>query len=81
MKSIVKLMSVGLCSSPSLLTWAIHHYGHKPDRPKLRRVFTEGYGLTDACADDLLSGRVPFNVENGDVTFEYESGKAQKDKK
>jgi len=76
-RTTVKLLSVEMCDTPSLLTWAINGYRFKADRPKLRRVFTDGYGLTDKCADDLLSGRVPFQVEDGNAVFKYEAGKAK----
>jgi hypothetical protein len=78
MKTTVKLLSVEMLDTPSLLRWAINGYRFKRDRAKLRRVFTDGYGLTDLCADDLLSGRVPFTVEDGHAVFEYEEGKARR---
>ena len=77
MKTTVKLLSTEMCDTPSLLRWAINGYRFKQDRAKLRRVLTEGFGLTAKCADDLLSERDPFEVEDGHVLFEYEQGKAR----
>lgn len=77
MMTTVKLLSTDMCYTPSLLRWAIEGYKFKRDRPKFRRVLTAGFGLTAKCADDLLSGRVPFTVDEGHVLFEYD-GKARR---
>lgn len=78
MKTTVKLLSTEMLNTPGLLSWAINGYHFPQDRAQLRRVFTQGFGLTRKCADDLLSGRVPFRVEDGHAVFEYEQGKARK---
>jgi hypothetical protein len=71
----VRLTSTPMIHTPGILRWAINGYKFKKDRKALRKVFTDGYNLTDKAADDLLSERIPHAIEGDAVTFEYEAGK------
>lgn len=57
--------------TPGMLAWAINGYHFEKDRKYLRNVFVKGWNLPAKVADALLSGKVPYvvNDENGAVTF------------
>lgn len=65
------LTSTPLVFTPGLVAWGVNGYHFKRDRKAIRKVFTEGYNLPDADAEALLSGKVPYvvNDENGTVSF------------
>jgi hypothetical protein len=56
-------------------------YKFKRDRKAMAAVFTEGFGLTDQCAHDLLSGKIPHTIQGDSVVFEYPSGQWRKESK
>ena len=73
-KDAIRLKSTSLCNTPGILAWAMNGYKFKSDRKAMAAVFTEGFGLTDQCAHDLLSGKIPHSIEGDSVVFEYPSG-------
>ena len=68
-----RLESTPLIHTPGIVRWGIHHY--KTDRRHVTKVFTEGWNLPAPAAKALLSGAVPYTLEdNGEtVVFEVEA--------
>jgi hypothetical protein len=67
-----RLASSGLVNTPGVLRWAINGYHFPKDRKAMARVFIEGWGIPEAAAHALLSGKAPYTVEkNGVVVFEH----------
>jgi hypothetical protein len=72
-----RMQSSGLIHTPGMIRWGINGYHFKKDRAKLRRVFTEGWGLPDKVIAALLSGAVPYTVDAEEaVVFTYEERKS-----
>jgi hypothetical protein len=71
-KTVVRLTSCSMVNTAGLLRWAMNGYKFKKDRKSLRRVFAEGYGLTDDVAHRLLLGEIPHTIEGDEVVFEVE---------
>jgi hypothetical protein len=69
------LRSSGFVHTPGMLAWAINGYHFPDDRKYLRSVFVKGWNLPNKVADALLSGKLPYTVndENGTVSFEVAS--------
>lgn len=65
-----RLTSTDLCYTPGIVRWAQQGASHKRDRPKLLRVFTEGYGLPRAAARKLIDGDCLIDDATGVVTVE-----------
>lgn len=65
-----RLGSSEMVHAPGVVRWAVNGYAFTKDRPYLRRVFIDGWGLPSAAADALLSGKVPYTVEGETVVFE-----------
>jgi hypothetical protein len=66
--------------TPGILRWARNGCKLKRDRKALAAVFTDGFGLTDQCAHDLLSGRIPHSIDGNSVVFEYPKDQWRKEK-
>jgi hypothetical protein len=66
-----RLGSSPMIHTPGMVRWAINGYHFKKDRAYLANVFVAGWGLPKKAVDALLSGKVPYTVndENGTVTF------------
>ena len=79
--SNIRLTSNALCNTPGVLRWAMHGYKFKRDRKAMVAVFTEGYGLTEQCARDLLSGKTPHIIDVDAVVFEYPANEWRKEVK
>ena len=62
-----------MINTPSLLRWAINAYKSKKGRKAIVRIFTEGFGLTAKCVEDLLSGKITHKIEGENVIFEGET--------
>jgi hypothetical protein len=56
--------------TPGLLKWAMSGYQFK-DKKSLIEVF-KSYNLSDQCVHDLLSGKIPYEVIEETVVFEYD---------
>ena len=71
MTKTYNLTSTPLINTPGLVAWGVSGYHFKSDRKAIRRVFVDGYSLPEAAADALLSGKVPYSVndENATVSF------------
>ena len=65
------MQSSPMVHTPGMVRWGINGYHFEKDRKAIRRVFTEGWSLPAKAVDALLSGKVPYTVndENGTVTF------------
>ena len=63
--------------TPGILRWAQHGYKFKSDRKRMLNLFMQGYGLSEECATDLLSGAMPVEVDedSGTVTFTHHNPK------
>jgi len=72
-------LSCELCHTPGMLRWAMNIYKSKRDRKAPAAVFTDGFGFTDQCAHDLLSGRIPHSIDGDSVVFEYPKGPWRKE--
>lgn len=77
----IRLKSTSLCNTPGILAWAMNGYKFKSDRRAMAAVFTEGFGLTDQCAHDLLSGKTTHSIEGDSVVFVYPRGQWRKESK
>jgi len=75
----VELMSSQGVYTPGLLKWAINRFGR--DRKTMVRLFMDGYNLTKRAADDLLSEKIPHDIDGDSVVFEYEAGKVFRSEK
>jgi hypothetical protein len=73
MQHVMRLGSSPLIHTPGIFRWAQHGYKFKEDRQRMINIFVEGYGLTKKCANDILSGRVPVEIdeESGTVSFAH----------
>jgi|LakMenEpi03Aug12_release.lakeMendotaPanAssembly.Ray.scaffolds.fasta_scaffold703396_2 hypothetical protein len=73
MRDIVKftLQSNPMVHTPGLLKWAMDGYRSRKGRKNLREVF-KSYNLSDKCVNDLLSGKIPYEVIEETVVFEYD---------
>ena len=71
----VELKSTSGVYTPGLIKWAINGYRFKRDRKAMVRLFMDGYNLTKRAADDLLSEKIPHDIDGDSVVFEYEAGK------
>jgi len=70
-KSKFNLQSTPMIHTPGILKWAMNGYQFKKDRKKLREVF-KAYGLSNKCVHDLLSGKIPYEIVDECVRFEYD---------
>ena len=73
----IRLTSTSLMHTPGILRWAQHGYKFKSDRKRMLDLFIDGYGLTKECATDLLSGKMPVEIDedSGTVTFTHHNPK------
>lgn len=69
-KHTYRLQSTDMIYTPGIVAWAKNGYAFKDDRPKLVRLMVESYGLHEDVADGLLSGEIPYTVEDDMVVFD-----------
>lgn len=62
------LSSTPMCCTPGLVRWAQNGAKFKKDRPVMRRVLMEGYGLPERAADAILDGKCEIDDANEVVT-------------
>ena len=67
------LTSTEFCHTPGIVRWAQNGARFKRDRPKMVKVFTEGYGLPKAAAEKLLDGDCTINDNDGTVSVTVEN--------
>lgn len=57
--------------APRLVAWAKSSYRSDANRPALRKVFANGFGLPDYVADMLLHGEIDYTIDaENAVVFE-----------
>lgn len=66
----VKLTSTGFVHTPGIIRWAENGYRFKPQREQLLNVITSTYGLDKDTVHKLLTGEIPYTVEDDAVIFE-----------
>jgi hypothetical protein len=55
--------------APGLIRWAISGAQFPEDRPQMIRIISEGWNIPADAAEALLTGKVPFEVEDEAVVF------------
>lgn len=65
-KKTYRLASAAWVYTPNVVRWAIAGYWHEPDRETIMNVL-RGWDLPDHAIEALLTKKVPYTVEEGDV--------------
>lgn len=66
-----RLHSAPLVHTPGLLAWAMNAYHFPEDRPQMLKIMTETFDkVPTKTMDDLLAGKIPYQVEGDTIIFE-----------
>lgn len=69
-EKVYKLGSSPAVYAPGIIAWAIAGYWNEPDREQLRKVVTSTWsGIPDEVVDQVLSGTLPYSVEDEAVVI------------
>lgn len=64
------LSSNELVNTPGLARWAQNGARFERDRPKMIKVFVDGYGLPKAAAEKIVDGHCTIDDAKGTVAVE-----------
>lgn len=67
-----RLGSSEFAYAPGLIAWAINGYAFEKDRPQLRRVIAESWGIPGDIVHKLLSKEISYKIEDEKVVFSVE---------
>ena len=65
----VRMLSRNMMNAPSMVAWAKTGYVIPEDRQNLRNVIKSWPGIDDEIANGLLTGTIPYTIEEKNVVF------------
>lgn len=65
-----RLGSSEMICAPGMVRWAINGAFFKKDRPQMIEVIRRGWNVPQDAAAALVTGKVPYTVEDETVVFE-----------